>query len=78
MITKIKQLASKYHKEIVACRRHLHKNPELSFHEFKTQQFVEAKLNEYGLMNVQRMANTGVVALVEGKSLPPRVEITLS
>ena len=68
MILKIKQLASKYHSDIVACRRHLHKNPELSFHEFNTQKFVEAKLNEYGIKNIQRMANTGVVALVEGKN----------
>ncbi len=68
MILRIKQLASKYHSDIVACRRHLHKNPELSFHEFNTQKFVEAKLNEYGIKNIQRMANTGVVALVEGKN----------
>ena len=68
MILKIKQLASKYQSDIVACRRHLHKNPELSFHEFNTQKFVEAKLNEYGIKNIQRMANTGVVALVEGKN----------
>ena len=68
MILRIKQLASKYQSDIVACRRHLHKNPELSFHEFNTQKFVEAKLNEYGIKNIQRMANTGVVALVEGKN----------
>ncbi len=68
MILRIKQLASKYHSDIVACRRHLHKNPELSFHEFNTQKFVEAKLNEYGIKNIQRMAKTGVVALVEGKN----------
>ena len=68
MILRIKQLACKYHSDIVACRRHLHKNPELSFHEFNTQKFVEAKLNEYGIKNIQRMANTGVVALVEGKN----------
>ena len=68
MILRIKQLACKYHSDIVACRRHLHKNPELSFHEFNTQKFVEAKLNEYGIKNIQRMANTGIVALVEGKN----------
>ena len=68
MILRIKQLASKYQSDIVACRRHLHKNPELSFHEFNTQKFVEAKLNEYGIKNIQRMAKTGVVALVEGKN----------
>lgn len=68
MLTSIKQLASKYHSEIVSCRRHLHKNPELSFNEFNTQKFVEGKLTEYGITNFKRMANTGVVALVEGKN----------
>ncbi len=68
MISKIKNLANKYHNDIVLCRRHLHKHPELSFNEFNTQKFVEAKLKEFGIKNIQRMANTGVVALVEGKN----------
>jgi amidohydrolase len=68
MLSKIKTLAGKYHKDIVACRRHLHKNPELSFHEFNTQKFVEGKLAEYGINNVRHMANTGLVALIEGKN----------
>ncbi len=68
MISKIKSLASEFHKDIIVCRRHIHKNPELSFHEFNTQKFVEEKLKEYGITNVRRMANTGVVALIEGKN----------
>jgi amidohydrolase len=65
---KIKSLAKKYHSDIVACRRHLHANPELSFHEFETQKFVEAKLKEFGINEKKRMANTGVVALLKGKN----------
>jgi len=65
---KIKSLASKFHPDIVACRRHLHMNPELSFQEFNTQKFVEEKLKEYGITNQHRLANTGVVALIEGKN----------
>ena len=76
MKSKIKFLAHKYHNDIIACRRYLHKNPELSFKEFNTQKFVEEKLFEFGLTNVQRMANTGVVALVEGKN-PSRNVIAL-
>jgi amidohydrolase len=68
MLSKIKSLATKYHSDIINCRRHLHKNPELSFNEFNTQKFVEEKLTEYGIKNFKRMANTGVVALVEGKN----------
>ena len=68
LLQKIKSLASKFHPEIVACRRHLHMNPELSFQEFNTQKFVEEKLKEYGISNQHRLANTGVVALIEGKN----------
>lgn len=65
---KIKALAGKFAPEIVACRRHLHMYPELSFHEVRTQEFVEQKLKEYGLLNMKRMAKTGVVVLLEGKN----------
>ncbi len=73
MILKIKELAKKYHSDIVGCRRHIHANPELSFHEFNTQKFVEQKLAEYGVTSVKRMANTGVVALIEGKNPSKKV-----
>jgi amidohydrolase len=76
MLSKIKSLAANYHNDIVSCRRHLHKNPELSFNEFNTQKFVEGKLTEYGIKNFKRMANTGVVALVEGKN-PSKKTIAL-
>src|SRR5437764_644506 len=70
---KIKSLAKEYHADIVSCRRHLHMNPELSFHEYETQKFVEAKLNEFGLTEHKRMANTGVVALLKGKNPDKKV-----
>ncbi len=66
-------LAKKHHADIVSCRRHLHQHPELSFKEFETQKFVEQKLNEYGITDHQRMANTGVVALIKGKNPDKRV-----
>ena len=66
--TRIQSLARQYQAEIVACRRHLHQHPELSFQEFETQKFVEQKLGEYGVTDFKRMANTGVVALIRGKN----------
>jgi amidohydrolase len=65
---KIKSLAKKYHSDIVSCRQHLHANPELSFHEYETQKFVEGKLKEYGLADNRRMANTGLLAILKGKN----------
>jgi len=65
---KIKQLAAQYQPEIVSCRRHLHRNPELSFQEYETQKFVEEKLRGYGITDLKRMAETGVVAQIKGNN----------
>ena len=70
---KIRSLAQEYHQDVVACRRHLHQNPELSFQEFETQKFVERKLDEFGITDHTRMANTGVVAIIKGKNPDSRV-----
>ncbi len=42
-------------------RRHIHQNPELSFLEFKTAEFIREKLTEFGIDFIT-MANTGTVA----------------
>lgn len=65
---RIKNLSSKYLNDVIDIRRHLHQNPELSFCEFNTSSFVDEKLNEYGIGNRIKMANTGIVALIEGKN----------
>ncbi|REJ85242.1 MAG: amidohydrolase [Bacteroidetes bacterium] len=73
LLEKIKSLASKYHKDVVGYRRHLHANPELSFHEYNTQKFVEEKLKSFGFSSVARMANTGIVGLLEGRGKGKKV-----
>lgn len=65
---KIKKLSSQYHKEVIDIRRHLHAHPELSFKEHKTCAYVEEQLAAAGVSNYKRIANTGIVALVEGKN----------
>ena len=67
MKTKIQQLSEEFHSEVQEIREHLHRNPELSFQEFKTADFIEEKLKSFGL-EPQRMAKTGLVALIEGKN----------
>ena len=64
MESEIKLLAQKYYAETVALRRHLHQNPELSYHEFKTQSFISTTLTSYGIPH-SNMANTGILALIE-------------
>jgi amidohydrolase len=61
----IQELSQKIFNDVVATRRHLHTNPELSFHEQKTSAFVAGKLDELGL-SYEKMADTGLVALIKG------------
>ncbi|HCS22010.1 MAG TPA: amidohydrolase [Bacteroidetes bacterium] len=63
---KIKQRAAQIHEEIRSIRHHLHQNPELSFQEHETQQFVEEQLKQIGISEVQRIADTGLVAYIRG------------
>src|SRR5690606_4411363 len=62
----VKSKAAAYKAEVIAIRRHLHQHPELSLQEFETADFVEQKLKEYGVSEIQRMCKTGVVALIKG------------
>ena len=72
MQEKVSQLAKKYAPEIIAIRRHLHANPELSYQEFETSKFVQAKLTEIGIP-FEIKATTGVVGLIKGKNPSARV-----
>lgn len=65
MIEQIKSLASSFAEETVGIRRHLHQNPELSFQEYNTSAFVKERLDEL-LIPYTAMADTGVVALIQG------------
>ncbi len=64
---KIKAHAKALLPQLIQIRRHIHENPELSFQEFETQKEVENYLQGLGL-ETHRLANTGVVALIEGKN----------
>ncbi|CAG5010564.1 N-acetyldiaminopimelate deacetylase [Dyadobacter sp. CECT 9275] len=70
---KIKALAREQSAKVIATRQHLHKNPELSFEEFKTAGFVARELQAMGLSPQEGVAGTGVVALIEGKNPKSRI-----
>lgn len=65
---KIKSLAKAYKEEVIQTRRHLHANPELSFHEYKTAAFVKQRLLEIGVTKIESKADTGWAALIEGRN----------
>jgi amidohydrolase len=62
---KISLLAKEIHSNVVENRRYLHAHPELSFHEYQTSAYVAQKLDELGI-KYQKMANTGLVAIIQG------------
>lgn len=62
---KIDEIAERIHNEVIQNRRHLHANPELSFYEFETRDYIAARLKEMGI-EFQKMADTGLVALIKG------------
>lgn len=76
MIDQIKEKAEKYFAETVATRRHIHANPELSFEEYKTSEFVKGKLTEFGIPFKDGYVKTGIVGLIEGNN-PSKKTIAL-
>ena len=64
----IKQLTRQHKAEVVAVRRHLHQHPELSFQERETAHYVAERLKSFGIAPQEGVANTGLVALIEGQN----------
>lgn len=62
----IKECAVKIKDRVIADRRHLHANPELSFQEYETAAYIKRRLDELGI-EWKSMANTGVIAMIQGE-----------
>jgi amidohydrolase len=63
---KIQQFSDKYFNEILDIRRHIHKNPELSFQEFKTSEFICSVLDRWGIKYKKGIVKTGILAEIDG------------
>lgn len=66
--------AEKMKSRLIEWRRTLHQYPELGFEEYKTSQFVQERLAEFGI-EYQVVAKTGVVGLIKGKTQGPTVAL---
>lgn len=65
---KIFEHAKEIYPELIQVRRHLHKNPELSFREYKTAEFIEQYLSNLQIPT-RRIAETGIIGIVgKGKT----------
>jgi amidohydrolase len=68
MLEKIKSLSINNFENTVKVRRHIHQHPELSFEEKNTAKFIADELKAIGLVPLENVAGTGLVALVQGKN----------
>lgn len=64
----VKKLSAEIFDRVVAFRREMHQNPELSFEEFETQKRIRSFLHDIGIEDVKDCANTGLVALIKGNN----------
>ena len=75
----LNHLAEETKEQVIAWRRHLHQNPELSFHEEKTSQFIYDTLQSFGNLEITRPTKTSVVARLigpePGKTLAIRADM---
>jgi amidohydrolase len=52
---------------LVAVRREIHQHPELGFQEKVTAELIQKKLQEWGIQYQSGIAETGIVAILQGK-----------
>ena len=62
----VKKIVEENMQQMIADRRYLHQNPELSFEEYATTEFLCRKLTEAGIEDLKRPTKTGVVATIHG------------
>lgn len=65
LLEEIKKLSAAIFPEVIANRRYLHANPELSFHEYETGAYVKNALTNLGI-EWTPVAETGVLAIIKG------------
>lgn len=67
LLDKIKSIASQQHEAVVGYRRYIHANPELSYNENNTADFISSVLQKQGIPYT-RMGGTGVIGIIKGKN----------
>lgn len=67
MIGNVDFLVASITDQVISWRRHLHQNPELSYHEGETSQFIYNTLLTFGNLEVTQPTKTSVMARLIGK-----------
>jgi len=59
-----------FENDMAKWRRHLHQNPELGRDCYKTAEYIQERLKEFGITEIHAgYASTGIVAIIEGQTL---------
>ncbi|MCD2421432.1 M20 family metallopeptidase [Niabella pedocola] len=72
MTDKIQLLAKQFAPELIEVRRYLHAHPELSYQEYETSKYIQARLTDLGIP-FEVKATTGVIGLLKGRNPEKRV-----
>lgn len=75
MNDKLDTLADSVRDQVVAWRRYLHANPELSFEEHETGEFIVKTLQSFGNIEISRPSGTSVVGRLKGVKPGPTIAI---
>lgn len=67
------QRIEQYLPEFIAIREHIHSEPELSFQEFQTAEFICSQLDAWGITYTKGIAGTGICVLLSGREPESRV-----
>jgi amidohydrolase len=71
---RVYELSKSIKSEVIQHRQHIHQNPELSFQEYQTADYVESYLKSLGLIT-HRISKTGVWAMIEGLNIGKTVAL---
>ena len=71
----VKKIGKEISPALVEIRRYIHQNPELSFQEFETTQYLRSHLQKIDVTVLDNYAETGVVGLLTGNRSGPVVAL---
>lgn len=60
--------------KVKSYREHIHANPELSYNEINTMNFISEKLIELGIPHQTKVGDTGIVAIIRNENHPEEME----
>lgn len=67
----IKSLVDSYESKLLETRHHLHENPELSFQEYKTAEYIRENLKNMGIELQEGISGTSTVGILKGDKPGP-------